>query len=457
MPADAEAQEEGEWTVFWLTIASAAACFAAIIGQYAAIKNLPAGSRSPHVVLVAATLLLSWLVTQTLFALRYAHEYYTGDYSDELFTVAPDGAGGTDLVVSGTSRGPESFAWVAASGAWSSAANWAAKGGPPTSGDEAMFQNGAGVISGSGNAGTLDFAAGIWSMEGTIAVAGETDVGELGAAVLTIGGGGSLEGAGGATIATAAGTDGSSVSVIGSNSTWALGGQLQVGKVAEGSLTVTSQAAVTVASLEAGVAGGIHGLDPGQWRRQQHHRRRAVHCRRRWRGRVGDHQRRHRDRGRSPTRLPRRRQRQRRHRRRRRPRFFTVTGNAYIGVGGLGVLTVGPGATLDVAGDLNEGAEGVLNIVGGVVDPGNGVLGGNDPIGNDGTLVYTGTLTLTGTISVTGCTGELDVETLTGPGTLAVGEGGNLVLADGAGATAASRRSAAAFRRRSSSLARPGR
>ena len=29
--------------------------------------------------MVAATLLLSWLMTHTLFALRYAHEYYEPD------------------------------------------------------------------------------------------------------------------------------------------------------------------------------------------------------------------------------------------------------------------------------------------------------------------------------------------------------------------------------------------
>jgi uncharacterized membrane protein len=77
MAADAEAQEEGEWTVFSLAMASSSACFAAIVGQYAQIKDLPPASRGLHVALVATTLLLSWLVTQALFALRYAHEYYS--------------------------------------------------------------------------------------------------------------------------------------------------------------------------------------------------------------------------------------------------------------------------------------------------------------------------------------------------------------------------------------------
>jgi hypothetical protein len=96
-------------------------------------------------------------------------------------------------------------------------------------------------------------------------------------------------------------------------------------------------------------------------------------------------------------------------------------------------LTVGPGATLDVAGNLNEGAYGVLNIIGGVVDPASGILGGMDPIGNGGSLVYTGALDLTGTVIVAGGTGELDVGAITGAGALEVGAGGNFILADGNG------------------------
>src|SRR5664280_2985069 len=84
MAADAAAQEEGEWTVFWLTMASVTACFAAIIGQYAVTKDLPPGPRGLHVALLAATLLLSWLVTQAIFALRYAHEYYARSPGSEI-------------------------------------------------------------------------------------------------------------------------------------------------------------------------------------------------------------------------------------------------------------------------------------------------------------------------------------------------------------------------------------
>ncbi len=76
MAADAAAQEEGEWTVFYLAVGAAAASVAALLSDYAASANLPASLRALHIALVGATLLLSWLMMHTLFALRYAHAYY---------------------------------------------------------------------------------------------------------------------------------------------------------------------------------------------------------------------------------------------------------------------------------------------------------------------------------------------------------------------------------------------
>jgi uncharacterized membrane protein len=77
MAADAAAQEEGEWTIFWLTVAAVTFSFVAIIGEFAdTTKDLPAAQRNLHVILVAVTLFVSWLMTHTTFAFRYAHEYY---------------------------------------------------------------------------------------------------------------------------------------------------------------------------------------------------------------------------------------------------------------------------------------------------------------------------------------------------------------------------------------------
>jgi uncharacterized membrane protein len=73
---DAQRDQEGEWTIFWLTVGAVAASFAAIVGEFSVSKSAPEPQRGLHVALVAITLLLSWLMTHTIFALRYAHEYY---------------------------------------------------------------------------------------------------------------------------------------------------------------------------------------------------------------------------------------------------------------------------------------------------------------------------------------------------------------------------------------------
>jgi uncharacterized membrane protein len=81
METNARAQQEGEWTLFWLVLAGATISFAAIIREFGTMKSAAADAREIKVCLVAATLLLSWMLTQAAFALRYAHEFYsrTGD------------------------------------------------------------------------------------------------------------------------------------------------------------------------------------------------------------------------------------------------------------------------------------------------------------------------------------------------------------------------------------------
>jgi uncharacterized membrane protein len=79
MEADSEAQSEGEWTVFALTIAAVVFSFVAILGEFAATKSAHGVAKSLHIGLVVATLFVSWLMTHTTFAFRYAHEYYAKD------------------------------------------------------------------------------------------------------------------------------------------------------------------------------------------------------------------------------------------------------------------------------------------------------------------------------------------------------------------------------------------
>ncbi|MGH7044187.1 MAG: DUF1345 domain-containing protein, partial [Acetobacteraceae bacterium] len=70
------AQEEGEWTVFALTLAAVLLSLAAIFTAFSGLHGMPAAERTYRVSLVVATLGLSWVMTHVTFALRYAHEFY---------------------------------------------------------------------------------------------------------------------------------------------------------------------------------------------------------------------------------------------------------------------------------------------------------------------------------------------------------------------------------------------
>ena len=79
MPAAAEAQQEGEWTIFWLTLAVVIVSFVAVSGEFTSIKTAPSADKGWQIALVAITLFLSWLVTHVTFSYRYAHEFYARD------------------------------------------------------------------------------------------------------------------------------------------------------------------------------------------------------------------------------------------------------------------------------------------------------------------------------------------------------------------------------------------
>ena len=85
MPANASAQEEGEWTIFAVVLTGTVVSFAAIVKEFSGTKDSNPATVHQHVALVVTTLIVSWLVTQVAFAMRYAHEYYTPSNG-----VAPD-------------------------------------------------------------------------------------------------------------------------------------------------------------------------------------------------------------------------------------------------------------------------------------------------------------------------------------------------------------------------------
>jgi uncharacterized membrane protein len=79
MATAAEAQQEGEWTIFWITLAVVIVSFVAVGSEFSAIKGVAPSGRVWETVLVAVTLFLSWLMTHVTFTFRDAHEFYARD------------------------------------------------------------------------------------------------------------------------------------------------------------------------------------------------------------------------------------------------------------------------------------------------------------------------------------------------------------------------------------------
>ncbi len=75
--ANAKRHEDGEWTVFFLTVTGAIMSFAAIILFSSTAQNK--ANQGFYIGFVATTLAISWLMTNVMFAYRYAHEYYSYD------------------------------------------------------------------------------------------------------------------------------------------------------------------------------------------------------------------------------------------------------------------------------------------------------------------------------------------------------------------------------------------
>ena len=71
----AASQDEGQFMILVLTVGAALASIAAIVVELAS----DGGNRqASHLALATATILLSWAVIHTIFALHYAHEFYDG-------------------------------------------------------------------------------------------------------------------------------------------------------------------------------------------------------------------------------------------------------------------------------------------------------------------------------------------------------------------------------------------
>jgi uncharacterized membrane protein len=77
MQRRAQQQSEGRVAMLAMVVVAAVAVLLAVGSQLIAVKSLPGSAKTPHLALAALTVLTSWLFTQTLLALNYAHDFYT--------------------------------------------------------------------------------------------------------------------------------------------------------------------------------------------------------------------------------------------------------------------------------------------------------------------------------------------------------------------------------------------
>jgi uncharacterized membrane protein len=69
-------EDEGRNVILALAASAAVAILMAIVFELHGSRDLPPPQQGPHVALAAATIFLSWVFMNTMFAVHYAHEYY---------------------------------------------------------------------------------------------------------------------------------------------------------------------------------------------------------------------------------------------------------------------------------------------------------------------------------------------------------------------------------------------
>jgi uncharacterized membrane protein len=77
MKRNAAAQDDGAFAILILTVAAGIASLAAIFAELATIERADP-NYGFYLALAGATVVLSWIFIQTIFALHYAHDYYGG-------------------------------------------------------------------------------------------------------------------------------------------------------------------------------------------------------------------------------------------------------------------------------------------------------------------------------------------------------------------------------------------
>ena len=72
----ARIQDDGAAVILALTVVASIASLAAIVLELMGIRGLPPRTQTAHLALATITILCSWCVVHTAFALHYAHEFY---------------------------------------------------------------------------------------------------------------------------------------------------------------------------------------------------------------------------------------------------------------------------------------------------------------------------------------------------------------------------------------------
>ena len=70
-------QDAGKWTVLLLTLVAGSASLVAIAGEVPLIRSTAEFERIACIGLIIATIVVSWMFIHTIFALHYAHDYYS--------------------------------------------------------------------------------------------------------------------------------------------------------------------------------------------------------------------------------------------------------------------------------------------------------------------------------------------------------------------------------------------
>lgn len=79
MRRNSQRLDENRWTILFLVVGSACASLLAITFMLKGNKSIPEWQLTLHITLSILTIVFSWLLVHTMFALHYAHLYYHDD------------------------------------------------------------------------------------------------------------------------------------------------------------------------------------------------------------------------------------------------------------------------------------------------------------------------------------------------------------------------------------------